>query len=64
MISTGKWSDGDPIDVRGSYPAPPGPDWGWRTKIEARTDRLLMEMLNVAPGGEEVLAVRADYRRA
>jgi hypothetical protein len=52
------------IDVRGSYAAPPGPDWGWRTVIEPEKEaafRLLM--YNISPEGEEALAVEAVYHR-
>jgi hypothetical protein len=40
------------LDVRGSYAAPPGPDWGWRTVVEtAEEDALRMLMYNVSPDG-------------
>jgi Protein of unknown function (DUF1579) len=53
------------VDVRGSYAAPPGPDWGWRTVIEtAGTDSFRMVMHNVSPDGQEYLAVDAEYHRA
>jgi hypothetical protein len=63
MICEG--ASGDSLDVRGSYAAPPGPDWGWRTVIETgEEDSLRMAMYNVTPEGQEVLAVDAVYRRA
>jgi hypothetical protein len=53
------------IDVRGSYAAPPGPDWGWRIVITpGAADTLQLAMYNITPEGDEDLAVRADYRRA
>jgi Protein of unknown function (DUF1579) len=53
------------VDVRGSYSAPPGPDWGWRTVIEtAGADSFRMVMHNVSPDGQEYLAVDAEYHRA
>jgi hypothetical protein len=56
---------GDSIDVRGSYAAPPGPNWGWRTVIETPDDdSLRIVMYNVSPEGKEDLAVDAVYRRA
>jgi len=52
------------VVVRGSYPAPTGPDWGWRIEIDARqTDRLRLSMFNITPDGEEMLAVQAVYSR-
>ncbi len=50
--------------VSGSYPAPPGPDWGWRLSVRCpAADELLFEMHNVPPGGPAELAVRVAYRR-
>ena len=53
------------VSVLGSYPAPPGPDWGWRTQLEHSTtdDVLRMVMYNIQPGEAEQLAVEAVYRR-
>jgi hypothetical protein len=52
------------IDLRGSYEAPPSPDWGWRFVINAPSDiELKLVMYNVSPEGEEELAVEANYKR-
>jgi hypothetical protein len=52
------------IDLRGSYEAPPGPDWGWRIIITAPSDnQLQIVMYNCSPEGVEELAVQADYKR-
>src|SRR5262249_39660991 len=52
------------IDLRGTYEAPPGPDWGWRIIINSNLDRQLqIVMYNCSPEGEEDLAVQADYNR-
>ena len=52
------------IDLRGSYEAPPGPDWGWRIKITTPSDNhLQIVMFNCSPEGLEELAVQADYER-
>ena len=52
------------IDLRGSYEAPSGPDWGWRIVITARSDnQLQIVMHNCSPEGAEELAVQADYKR-
>ena len=58
------------VDVLGSYPAPSGPDWGWRIRIEPAGDGLTIRMFNIhpegteVPGGSEVPAVTAEYRRS
>lgn len=44
--------------------APPGPDWGWRTRLSAAPGTLSMVMFNVTPDGHEELAVDAQYRPA
>ena len=65
MTCEGASPDAVSLEVRGSYAAPPGPDWGWRTVIETAEDDLLrMVMYNISPEGTEYLAVEADYRRA
>jgi hypothetical protein len=51
------------ISVLGSYPAPTGPDWGWRTVIEPGDDQFILRMYNIPPGGEDLLAVEAIYTR-
>jgi hypothetical protein len=64
MLSTGPASGDGAVSVRGSYPAPPGPDWGWRTAFERPDDdSLVMRMYNITPDGAEALAVEATYRR-
>ena len=58
-------ASGGAVDLTGSYAAPPGPDWGWRTVLErADGDSLRMTMFNVTPEGQEHLAVEVVYRRA
>ena len=50
------------VDLRGSYEAPPGPDWGWRIVITAPSDKeLQIVMYNCSPDGVEELAVQAGY---
>ena len=52
------------VAVRGSYAAPPGPDWGWRIVLDADdADALQILMCNITPEGEEALAVDARYIR-
>ncbi len=60
----GEVSDGIVV-IRGSYPAPIGPDWGWRIELDLRlAEQLQMRMVNITPDGEEMLAVQAVYARA
>ena len=50
------------FDVEYSYPAPPGPDWGWRIKLSQRPDQsIILQMTNIAPWGEEGRAVRMTF---
>ena len=64
MFSTGTAADGA-VDLRGTYAAPPGPDWGWRTAIRSvSANELQIVMHNVSPEGQEDLAVQIDYTRA
>ncbi|MEP6808822.1 MAG: DUF1579 family protein [Chthoniobacterales bacterium] len=53
------------IVVRGHYPAPPGPDWGWSIAIRSLSEEELeIVMHNISPEGQEDLAVQFDYTRA
>ena len=64
MACRGAISDSGELSVLGSYAAPPGPDWGWRTIITPREgQRLRMVMVNISLDGQEYLAVEADYSR-
>ena len=63
MISTGEVNKDGALDVRGTYAAPPNPDWGWHTLLSADEHTLSMVMFNVDPQGYEELAVDAQYRR-
>ncbi len=64
LASVGVVNADGTVDVRGSYAAPTGPAWGWRTTVAAAApDRLEIVMFNVTPLGEEQMAVRATYSR-
>jgi len=65
MACQGARPDGSTLSVRGSYAAPPGPDWGWRIDITPEVGRSLrIVMFNIWPDGREELAVEAAYRPA
>jgi hypothetical protein len=55
------------LNLLGSYPAPTGPDWGWRTMIqpaaEGEDGALQISMYNITPDGQEYIAVEATYTR-
>ena len=52
------------LSLLGSYAAPPGPDWGWRIVLEPLGETLQLRMDNITPGGENLIAVEATYRRS
>ncbi len=65
MFFRGENDDEGRISGLGSYPAPSGPDWGWRIVLVADTaDTIRMLMYNITPDGEAALAVEAEYSRA
>jgi hypothetical protein len=64
MACAGPVADGGPLSVRGSYAAPPGPDWGWRIDVLPEGDTLRIVHYNVWPEGKEELAVDSSYTRA
>lgn len=52
------------VNVAGSYNAPVGPAWRWRTVIEPGDgDDFRMLMYNIHPNGTEEIAVEAAYAR-
>lgn len=65
MLCSGQRQDGSALSVLGSYAAPPGPDWGWRTEITPEDGKSLrLVMYNIWPEGREDLAAEAVYTRA
>ncbi len=65
LFCLGKREETGRLSVLGSYEAPPDPDWGWRITLDQPTEGSLeLVMVNIAPGGEEELAVRATFQRA
>jgi hypothetical protein len=63
MACLGTASDGS-IAVRGSYAAPPGPDWGWRIEIGPGDGTLRITHTNIFPDGKEGPAAEGVYSRA
>lgn len=65
LLCQGPRLDGPSLRVRGSYAAPPGPDWGWRIEITPDpTGELRIAMYNIWPDGvQEAVAVEASYTR-
>jgi hypothetical protein len=63
MACSGPGQAGPVFSVRGSYAAPPGPDWGWRIEITPGDSELRLVMVNIWPEGKEELAVEAVYVR-
>jgi hypothetical protein len=65
LACTGPADESGTLTVLGSFPAPPGPDWGWRIAIEPRpATAIRIEMTNISPEGEEYPAVEATYSPA
>lgn len=57
--------ENDVISIKGFYPVPDHPDWGWRTEIDFQDENLFkFTMYNVTPEGVEELAVEAIYARS
>ena len=52
------------ISVRGSYAAPPGPDWGWRIETTTSDDTVRITHTNIDADGKEDLAAEGVYSRA
>lgn len=65
MAMTGPAETSSLLTVRGSYPAPPGPNWGWKIGLTPDLEgRVRIVMHNISPEGEEYLAVEGEYCRA
>ena len=65
MSCQGEVTEEGELSARGSYPAPSGPDWGWRIVIQADDDpdHWTLVMYNITPDDEEQLAVEARFTR-
>jgi hypothetical protein len=64
MVCEGSMVPNGGFSVKGTYAAPPGPDWGWRIALALQdTETLQLSMYNITPDGQESLAVETIYRR-
>ncbi|MCZ2112122.1 MAG: DUF1579 domain-containing protein [Dehalococcoidia bacterium] len=62
MQFAGTYTEEAGFAVSGSYPAPEGPDWGWRITLRREADNsLVLDMTNITPDGEESPAVHVTY---
>jgi len=61
MLSRGRAEASGALAVHGSYAVPDGPDWGWRTVLEAENDAFRVLMYNVMPDGGEMLGVEMAF---
>jgi hypothetical protein len=64
MSFSGACDEDATVKVRGSYPAPAGPDWGWRIEVHPGAASWTLRMFNITPDGHEMLAVEAALSRA
>ncbi|MEH6452866.1 MAG: hypothetical protein V7782_07470 [Psychromonas sp.] len=50
--------------VKNSYDVPSSPSWGWQSKLSERPDgKLVLQMTNITPWGEDGRAVRMVFTR-
>jgi hypothetical protein len=57
MAFTGLPPNSATVSIRGTYPAPPGPDWGWRIDLTPEKERLRMVMWNIWPAPWQISAL-------
>lgn len=63
LLCRGEYDANGTVDGLGSYSFEGGPAWGWRIKVEPRSDAFRLAMYNIQPTGEEALAVEVHYTR-
>nr|WP_303652697.1 DUF1579 family protein [Paludisphaera mucosa] len=52
------------VVLRGSFAAPPGPDWGWRIEVASGGDGLRIKHVVIDPDGKEDPAAEGVYPRS
>lgn len=62
MTFAGRAGDGT-LALEGSYPAPPGPDWGWQIHVGIHDSRPRLTMHNQVPGSDPYQVVDLDLRQ-
>lgn len=64
MLLQGIFEEQGKVVLKGSYAAPPGPDWGWQINISVlKDDQFQFGMYNISPEGDAHRAVEASYTR-
>jgi len=64
MFCKGNTDDKGKLSVKGSYPAPPGPDWGWRITLDIiESTSFTVTMYNISPDNKESRATEVIYKR-
>lgn len=61
MTFAGEVDDAGAVTVKGTYPAPEGPDWGWQITLVSGDGSWRLQMDNITPAGEAFLAVETIY---
>ena len=65
MLCQGPGGDTNAATVRGTFPAPPGPDWGWDIVLTPKARESFEIVMHVyTPDGEQGPAVEAWYTAA
>ena len=62
MALEGNSPDAASLGMRGSYPAPPGPDWGWRIAVTPDGNKLTVVMQQHLPERERGAGGRRPIR--
>jgi hypothetical protein len=52
------------FNLEGSYCVASGPDWGWRITLQIdENGSLQLTMYNISPDGDELWAVKGEYKQ-
>jgi hypothetical protein len=62
MICQSSFTEAGTLMLKGFYPAPPGPEWGWWIELDPQEGpSFKLVMYNVTPEGQALLAVEALF---
>jgi hypothetical protein len=65
MVFDHEKSEDDRLSVLTTYPAPSGPDWGWRIVLSSGSpEEFVIQMFNIMPDHPAMLAVDARYSKS